>query len=96
LSVFFHLIVVSITHLIFIAMGVHVPFAYCLLFIPIISAVQMLPVSVSGFGVREGAYVYFFGSVGVTGAQAIASSLVFWILVALVSLAGGAAFALRR
>ncbi|MBI4282494.1 MAG: flippase-like domain-containing protein [Chloroflexi bacterium] len=95
-SVLFHLMVVLITYLIFIALGLDVPFVYCLLFIPIISAIQMVPISISGLGVREGAYVYFFGGVGLSSTEAIASSLVFWALVALVSLAGGVVFALRR
>jgi uncharacterized membrane protein YbhN (UPF0104 family) len=64
--------------------------------IPIISALQMLPVSISGFGVREGAYVFFFSAYGVSSTEAIAASLAFWILVALVSLSGGAIFALRK
>ena len=96
LSMVFHFTVVLITYFIFLSLGVSVPFVYCLLFIPIISAIQMLPISVSGFGVREGAYVFFFGSVGLTSTQAIASSLIFWALVALVSLAGGVIFALRK
>ena len=96
LSMMFHFTVVLITYFIFLSLGINVPFAYCLLFIPIISAIQMLPISISGFGVREGAYVYFFGSVGLSSTQAIASSLIFWALVALVSLGGGVIFALRR
>jgi glycosyltransferase 2 family protein len=96
LSVAFNCTVVIVTYFIFLALGLSVSFVYCLLFVPIISAIQMLPISISGFGIREGAYVYFFGSVGLSSAQAIASSLLFWILVAIVSLAGGVIFALRR
>ncbi|MBI4200852.1 MAG: flippase-like domain-containing protein, partial [Chloroflexi bacterium] len=95
-SIVFHLMVVLINYFIFLALGLNVPFVYCLLFIPIISAIQLLPISISGFGVREGAYVYFFGGVGLSSVEAIASSLVFWALVALVSLAGGLTFSLRR
>jgi len=96
LSIAFNLTVVIVTYFIFLSLGLNVPFVSCLLFVPIISAIQMLPISISGFGVREGAYVYFFGSVGLSSAQAVASSLIFWILVAIVSLAGGVIFALRR
>ncbi len=95
-SMLFHLIVVLINYFIFLALGLNVSFVYALLFIPIISAIQMLPISISGFGVREGAYVYFFGGVGLSSAEAIASSLIFWALVAVVSLAGGVIFAVRR
>jgi uncharacterized protein (TIRG00374 family) len=95
-SLVFHFIVVLINYVIFLALGLDVPLVYCLLFIPIISAIQMLPVSISGLGVREGAYVYFFGSLGLSSAESIASSLIFWILVAIVSLAGGVIFAMRK
>ncbi len=95
-SIVFHLIVVLINYFIFLALGLNVPLVYCLLFIPIISAIQMLPVSISGLGVREGAYVYFFGWAGLSTAEAVTSSLIFWILVAVVSLAGGVIFATRR
>lgn len=95
-SMFFHLTQISITYFIFLSLGLHIPFSYFLLFIPIISAIQILPISISGFGLREGAYVYFFGAVGLSSAQAITASLVFWALVTLVSLGGGLIFALRR
>lgn len=103
-SMVFQLSVVLVTFFIFLALGSNVPadiglwqlFIYCVAFIPIISALQMLPISISGFGVREGAYVYFFGAVGIGSETAIAASLLFWILVALVSLAGGAIFAVRK
>jgi uncharacterized protein (TIRG00374 family) len=96
LSVLFQISVVAVTYFIFLALKLDVPFVYCVLVIPIISALQMLPVSISGFGVREGAYVFFFNAYGVSSTEAIAASLAFWILVALVSLSGGAIFALRK
>ncbi|HWP84788.1 MAG TPA: flippase-like domain-containing protein [Terriglobia bacterium] len=95
-SVVFHLLVVLASYVIFLSIGVRVSFWDCLLFVPIISAVQMLPVSISGFGVREGASVYLFGSAGVSTSAAVASSLLFWSIVALVSLPGGIVFALRK
>jgi hypothetical protein len=96
LSMVFQALVVLLAHVIFLALGVQVPLVYSFLFIPIISAIQMLPISVSGFGVREGAYVYFFGSVGLGATHAVTASLMFWALVALVSLWGGVLFALRK
>lgn len=96
LSLLFQFTIIATTYFIFLALGLHIPVVYFLLFIPIISALQILPISISGFGVREGAYVYFFGAVGASSAQAIAASLIFWTLAALVSLAGGLIFALRR
>lgn len=96
LSFVFQALVVMLGWATFAAIGVPVPLAMCFLFIPVISAIQLVPVSLNGFGVREGAYVVFFGSVGVRQPEAIAASLLFALVIALVSLAGGAIFAVRR
>ncbi len=102
LSMAFQLTVVLVSYFAFLALGAQTTisagqlFIYCLAFIPIISALQMVPISISGFGVRESFYVYFFGAVGLSSEVAIASSLIFWALVALISLGGGLIFALRK
>jgi uncharacterized protein (TIRG00374 family) len=96
LSFVFQATVVCLGWITFVAIGAPVPLAACFLFIPIISAIQMVPVSLNGFGVREGAYVFFFGSAGLAAPQAVAASLLFALLVALVSLPGGILFAARR
>ena len=80
----------------FVAIGVPVSLGACFLFIPIISAIQLVPISLNGFGVREGAYIFFFGSQGVGRPEAVAASLLFALLVSAVSLGGGVLFATRR
>lgn len=58
-----------------------------ILYLPIINTLAALPVTPSGFGVREGCYVAMFGAVGVAGQAAIAMSLLgyltglFWSIV---------------
>jgi glycosyltransferase 2 family protein len=96
LSFVFQATVVLVAWTGFAAIGQPVSLAACFVFIPIISAVQLVPVSLNGLGVREGAYVLFFGSIGVGELNAAAASLLFGLLVAGVSLAGGALFAARR
>ncbi|MCL5291244.1 MAG: flippase-like domain-containing protein [Actinobacteria bacterium] len=96
LSIAFHAMVVLMNVLIFKAMGLSVPLARCLAFIPVISALSMLPVSINGLGIREISYVYFFGQAGVSTTQAVAASLYFYIMVTLTSLIGGIIFALKR
>lgn len=95
-SLAFHLLVVLLNYVILLALGADVPFLYVLLFVPIISAIQMAPISVNGLGVREGAYAYFFGWAGLSLTHSVAASLIFWLLVMLVSLPGGAIFAARK
>ena len=96
LSFVFQATVVLVAWAGFQAIGVPAPLGACFLFIPIISAIQLVPVSLNGLGVREGAYVVFFGSIGIGRIEAAAASLLFGILVAVVSLIGGAIFATRR
>jgi uncharacterized protein (TIRG00374 family) len=58
-----------------------------LLYLPIINSVTAIPISISGFGVREGMYAAMFGEVGVAASAAVALSLLgylatlFWSLV---------------
>ncbi len=65
------------------------PLLYYLLFIPIISFVLALPISISGLGAREAAYVALFGSVGVPSDQALALSLSFYAVNLITGAIGG-------
>lgn len=69
-----------------------VPIAYFFLYVPLITFVAMLPVSVAGLGVREGGAVYFFAKVGVDAAAALSMSLAWFSLTLIVSSLGGLAF----
>jgi hypothetical protein len=46
-----------------------------LVLVPIITLVALLPVSVLGLGVKDGAFVFFFGGAGVAASLALAVSL---------------------
>ena len=96
ISLFFHAVIVLINYAILEALGAHVSLAYCFLVIPIILFITLLPVSINGLGIREWAYIYFFGRLGLSMAEAVAASLMFFFLLILVSLIGGVIFALRR
>ena len=60
-------------------LGLHVPFILFLAFIPIITTVATLPISISGIGLREGASVLLLGSVGVEPAMATALSFTMFL-----------------
>lgn len=70
-------------------LGINVAFGYYLLFIPLITAVSMLPISLSGLGLREGMFVFLFTRVGASKEQAITLSLMWFMITALTSLIGG-------
>lgn len=64
-----------------------------LAFFPAVLIAQVLPISMSGLGVREGAFVLFLGPLGVASEQAIALGLLLYLLNLVVSLLGAPAFA---
>jgi len=57
-------------------------------FIPLINILLLIPVSISGIGLREGAFAYFFGTVGVPPENAIALSLLWFLSQLAASLLG--------
>lgn len=64
-----------------------VPFTYYVLVVPILSVALLVP-SVSGLGVRELLAGPLFGAAGLAGAEAVALSLLVWLLMRVVSLMG--------
>lgn len=52
-------------------LDVHVPFAFYLVAIPFVSLIAFLPISINGFGLREGAFVGIFSIVHVNPASAL-------------------------
>lgn len=53
------------------ALGFNVDFVAFCVFVPVIAALMMIPVSISGIGVREGGYVFFFTYAGLDAGQAL-------------------------
>ena len=58
------------------------------LYLPIINSVTAVPISISGFGVREGMYAVMFGEVSVTTSAAVAMSLIGYLASLIWSLVG--------
>ena len=96
LSVIFQICVAGVNAAIFQALGAPVSLAHCVIYTPMIFTLAMLPISISGFGVREAAYWYFFSQVGVGQAEAVATSLLFFVIVGICSLPGAPLFVFRR
>lgn len=71
------------------ALGLNVSLGHYFLFIPLTTAISMLPVSLSGLGIREGAFVYFFSKAGASNEAAITLSLTWFAITAAASLFGG-------
>jgi glycosyltransferase 2 family protein len=65
-----------------------------LAFFPAVAIAQVLPIGISGLGVREGAFVLFLAPLGVPTQEAIALGLLLYFLNLGVSLFGAPAFAI--
>ena len=61
----------------------------CLIVVPVATLVSVVPISVAGWGVREGAYVAGFGLVGLGASDALALSVLYGLLMLAVNLPGG-------
>lgn len=71
------------------ALGLEAGLAMYFVFIPIVLLIMLLPVTVSGLGTGQGAFVWLFGTIGVPAAGALALSILFIALGVLGNLPGG-------
>ena len=63
---------------------------------PLVLIATLIPISVAGFGVREGTYVVLLGQVGVSSGEATLLSVLSVVALAIASLPGGVAIALGQ
>lgn len=78
------------------AMHIPMPSIHLAVLIPMSFIVQMLPLSVNGFGVRESIFVFYFGRLGLPRESAIAVSFLGAMLIMLFSVSGAVVMALRK
>lgn len=83
-SLFVQLLRITQAYFLGLGLGLTVPYSYYLLFMPLGLLMLLLPISVSGFGVPQGAIVWLLRPVGVPDAQSFALST----LIVLTGLAG--------
>jgi hypothetical protein len=69
-------------------LGQDIPFLSIMVYLPLIILISMIPISISGLGVREGAFVLFFGFIGIKPEAAAAISLSWFISASAGSLIG--------
>ncbi len=71
------------------ALGATIPYGYFAAFVPMILLIALLPISIGGLGVRENAYVYCFGQVGMAPVLAFSVSIVAHALSVIAHVPGG-------
>ncbi|MCQ2336013.1 MAG: flippase-like domain-containing protein [Paludibacteraceae bacterium] len=72
----YQFVTVVILYLVFVAFGINLPIYQHMAFYPIIVILSIVPISISGLGIREGFFVYFYSLVGVEPQIAVGISLV--------------------
>lgn len=73
--------------------NIRLPLAFYFASLPLVGIITLIPVSFNGIGVREGAFVYFFGLKGIQAEPALGLGLLFFSLQVALSLVGGIAYA---
>jgi len=89
-----HMLSVFANYLLSLSLGFSISFYYFFLFMPLINLIIILPISVNGFGLREGVFVLLFNQVGLSTSAAISLSLIGRLNTLLSSLLGGMAYVL--
>jgi uncharacterized protein (TIRG00374 family) len=82
------LLTVVINYIFINSIGKSVDFKDILIFIPIIIFAASFPISIAGLGVREGAYIFLFATIGFTNEESLSLSLLNFALLFLISLPG--------
>lgn len=88
-SLLFQLLATFINYLVCLSVGVAISFLALLWIVATVSLLQMLPISISGIGVREGLFVFLFGQYGVCAPEALAVSIMIFAIQVLSGLIGG-------
>jgi uncharacterized membrane protein YbhN (UPF0104 family) len=75
------------------SLGIESPLSTYFAVVPLILLVMLLPITVSGLGTGQAAFVWFFGQFGVAAAAAFALSLLFIALGLVGNVPGGILYA---
>lgn len=88
LGVAFQLLVVSSTWMLARSIGLDLDFALVAVVQPLVLIAVLFPISIAGFGVREGSFVVLLGAAGVSAADATLLSLLSVVMLALATSPG--------
>jgi len=77
------------------ALNLSTGFVYFLIFVPLTIILSLLPVSIAGIGIREGAFIYFFTKVGMTSSGAFTLALLIYFLTIIATLPGAFIYTFR-
>ncbi len=90
LSIMIQVVFVITNHLIVISQGLSVKLIDEIIYVPFISIISMIPITINGLGLREWAYINFFRLT--TKEEIVSLSLTFFLVSVLYSIVGGFLF----
>jgi len=61
-------------------LGIKITFGYVFIIMPMLTLVELIPISISGLGTREATAIYFFSVVGISSAYAVSFSITYLIM----------------
>jgi glycosyltransferase 2 family protein len=83
------ILVISVTWITAVGLRMDIPPKYFLIFVPVITLISMIPISLNGMGLREYSFKSLFGAIGVLPASCIALGVISSIILILTSIPGG-------
>lgn len=89
-------LVITVTWVMAAGLHISVPYRYFLVFVPVITLISMVPVSLNGMGLREYAFVSLFGAIGVDHEACLALGLLSSAVIVLSAIPGGIVYLLYR
>jgi glycosyltransferase 2 family protein len=89
ISLINQLLVIAVTWILALGLRLNISLSYFMIFVPVITLISMIPISLNGMGLREYAFMSLFGSIGILPASCIALGLLSSIVIILSSLPGG-------
>lgn len=78
------------------ALGLKIHLVDYFIFIPIVLLIQLIPITINGLGLREGAYIEIFQFYGITAGAAFAFALVDVAFMLLIGIIGGIIYVTRH
>jgi len=69
LSILFQSAMIIVYYLLSLSINLRIPFQYFLLFMPPVWVLSLIPLSLNGLGIREGAFIYLFSLLGYSTEQ---------------------------
>lgn len=96
ISVINQLVIISVAWIMALGLQLNIPLFYFLVFVPVITLISMIPISLNGMGLREYSFMSLFGAIGIQSASCLALGLLSSLAIILSSLPGGIVYIFFR